>query len=152
MPQRIEDGVLDEVLGIESSARRGRETAACPPAQRRQASLKKLIERVAVAATHPVEKLDRRLEGLRSTWFHKRRSALRLAERRSLRAGLMILVPGTHRGNRIMPFDRGAGDKAVHHTRQRFVMPNRTFTGSFCTHKNGDPAVTKAESASCARD
>ena len=46
----------------------GGETAAGPPAQRREASFEEAIQRIAVAAPDTIQQVDGGLERFRSTW------------------------------------------------------------------------------------
>ena len=117
--QRIQDGVLDEILRIERTPRGGREPSACPAAQRRKASRKQLIERVAIAGAHAREQLERRFQRVPGGTF---------VRRHNLFAGLMIPVPRHHSAHRTRPCRQEAA-RSLHLVEQRNTGVNRTPFG-----------------------
>jgi len=63
--QRIDDGVLNEILRIERATGRSRETAASPSAQRRYAARVQALECVAIALPDEVQQLLSGFERIR---------------------------------------------------------------------------------------
>jgi hypothetical protein len=64
-PQRIDDGVLNEILRIERATRRSRETAASPSAQRRYAARVQAVKRIPIALPDEVQQLLSGFERIR---------------------------------------------------------------------------------------
>jgi hypothetical protein len=48
-PQHVQDGLLDQIAGIELAARRGRQLSVCPPPQMWKAPLQERLDRLPIA-------------------------------------------------------------------------------------------------------